>query len=304
MNKYQKAIAFILTLAMSFATTYVNTASAATLSFDTEYGQMDVVEDGYSDYFMWDQDDEHYVVFYNEDLVVIDGDGTYADVKFPGTTKIYRSATNYIPETREDAVFTMRYASSTYYASSKDINLAGTELPAREQPLSGQTTNFAGTTEVSVDIEATVINITVPLNVNCIINPNIENGLTHGDIVIQNNTKAPVRLSLASFTSNNLPFTNLILPTELPAPLEWNLLNSTDSMKYFSFGIKASDDGETPWKNMNNDFTWATPSFVESEIGIIEGDSSSELILDARYGRAISSGESFQFLAVFVAELE
>lgn len=158
--------------------------------------------------------------------------------------------------------------------------------------------------EIDVEMLTTTINITVPLTVNCHINPNVDNGLTHGDIVIENHTKAPVKISLSQLSSTDLPFDNLIIPEELPVELSWNSLNAVDSMKYFSFGIKAIDTQDTTWKEKALDYIWASPSFTKQDLGVIKSESNANLGLDARYGRTITQNESFLFRAVFVAELE
>lgn len=163
---------------------------------------------------------------------------------------------------------------------------------------------FAGMTAVAVDIEPTVVSIVVPLNVSATINVNAEDGLVHGDIIIQNNTKAPVKISLAALASEDLPFTNLIHPDDLPDTLAWDMLNAADSMKYFALGIKPVDTDNTPWKSMVSDYVWTTPDLTETELGVVEASSSSNLGLSAYFGRTQTQKNAFTFSATFVAELE
>lgn len=285
-----------------------NAANAAEITFDTEYGQMTVTEDGYANYLMWKQDTGHYLVFYNGEITCDALTESVATLSFPDTVRVYDSASDYVGVTQTSATYDVKYTALDFYAANKAFTYTdGTNtviLNEQEYALAGTGTYFAGTTEVAVDIEATIINITVPLNVNCVINVNEEDALVHGDIVIENHTKAPVKISLSQLSSTDLPFTNLIRPNELPTELEWDMLNASDSMKYFSFGMKAIDTENTPWKSKVADYTWAVPNFTESELGVIEGESDSNLGLDARFGRTITHNESFTFHAVFVAELE
>ncbi|MBR3599876.1 MAG: hypothetical protein IKL53_08350 [Lachnospiraceae bacterium] len=188
---------------------------------------------------------------------------------------------------------------------SNDIAGDSTTMSPRYGDVDSTTFNvLSGVTSVDVAIEPTVINITVPLNVAATIDVNREDALIHSDIVIQNNTKAPVKISLKSLTSKDLPFTNLIKPDELPQGLSWDLLNAVDSMRYFSLGIKAIDLTNNPWKTKTADYIWTTPSFTMTELGTVDAEAKSDLGLSVYFGRTQTVKNSFKFSAVFVAELE
>ena len=283
-------------------------ANAAELTFDTEYGEMTVSEGDYDNYLMWQQDDGQYVVFYNGEITCSAITASEATLSFPGTAKVYASTNDYAAEVGADKTGVVKYTALEHYATNKAFTYTDgvntITLNEQEYTPIGQAAQFAGTTEVSVDIEATVVNISVPLSVSAVINVNEADALVFGDIVIQNNTKAPVRISLAKFASTDLPFTNLIAPADLPNELDWENLNAANSAKYFSLGIKPIDTVNTPWKSMVGDYVWAVPGFVKTELGVIEAESSSNLGIDARFGRIQTQENSFTFSATFVAELE
>jgi len=157
---------------------------------------------------------------------------------------------------------------------------------------------------IDVEMEATIVNISVPLNINLVINVNEEDALVYGDVFITNNSKAPVKVKLQSIASANLPFTSLIRPDELPAELDWELLDFENSQKYFSLGLKPETEGDT-WKSITTgDYVWAEESFTPAELGVIDGESEGKLAFDAYFGRVQTDRKDFAFTAMFVAELE
>lgn len=163
---------------------------------------------------------------------------------------------------------------------------------------------FAGMTAVDVDIEPTTVNVVVPLNVNVAIDVNQEEGVVHGDIIIQNNTKAPVKIGISKFASTNLPFTSLIVPESLPAGLDWDLLSAENSAKYFSFGLTTNDDGTDAWKSPAANTVWAIPNFKPKAFAVINSEASSNLTVEAFFGRTQAKTNAFTFSVTFVAELE
>jgi len=200
-------------------------------------------------------------------------------------------------------------ARETVIFSSNDVSGTENSTPYTVPSVHGDVRTaafdvFAGMTQVDIDVEPTVVCVRVPLNVAVSINVNVDDALVYADIVVENETKAPVKLSIANFTSNDLPFTDLIAPDELPDSLEWETLGAEDSQKYFALGVKAIDAENDPWKSIAGDYAWAVPGFTETELGVIQAESSSNLGLDARFGRVQSEGNSFSFAVTFVAELE
>jgi hypothetical protein len=117
-------------------------------------------------------------------------------------------------------------------------------------PSVGNITNvFADNeTNVNVTVSATDVNITVPINFACAINPNLEKeegGFSYADnLTVTNESKAPILLSVNAFVDNAQTFTNDILPGGLPEELEWNKLNVKQTKEYFALGLKATDSTE------------------------------------------------------------
>lgn len=164
--------------------------------------------------------------------------------------------------------------------------------------------SYLGTSDVEIEVVPTIVNITLPLNVGLAINVNAEDAVVHGDIAVTNNSKAPVKVKLHAVSSADIPFTNLIKPTDLPAELNWDLLNLENSQKYFAFGVKPEEEGDT-WKSITaTDYVWAESGFTPTELGVIAGSTSGELSLDARFGRVQTTEHDFTFSATFVAELQ
>lgn len=179
------------------------------------------------------------------------------------------------------------------------------EIPCKYGPVNSAKFDIsAGTSDVEIEVVPTIVNITLPLNVGLAINVNAEDAVVHGDIAVTNNSKAPVKVKLHAVSSADIPFTNLIKPTDLPAELEWDLLNLENSQKYFAFGVKPEEEGDT-WKSITaTDYVWAESGFTPTELGIIAGSSSGALSLDARFGRVQTVEHDFTFSATFVAELQ
>ena len=163
-----------------------------------------------------------------------------------------------------------------------------------------------GTTTIDLGIEATVVNIVVPINISANINPNMEKsqGFTYGNCVIENKTTAAVKLYLNSFTEITNSFENVILPSELPIPFVWDKLNAENTAKYISFGIKPKD--ENGWKEppVMQEYAWANHVDTPILCGIVNNEASVSFQFDCYYGRAFKEGKSCKFIAVFVAELE
>lgn len=305
-----KTLKFVCTALIASLLCFSGRADAAELTIDTAYGQLAVAEDSYSDYLMWKQNDGHYVVFYNGDFTCTAITDSVATLSFPGASVVYGSDNDYVGATVTDATYEVSYNALEYYASSKEFTYTDgvNTVTFNEQGYNSIGTGngiYAGATTVDVNVGSTVVNIVVPLSINAVINVNsVEDPLVHGDIVIQNKTKASVILSITKFASADLPFTNLIAPDELPDDLEWDLLDAENSAKYFALGIKPVDTDNDAWKRKVDNFVYTNNSFTETELGVISAESNSNLALDVHFGRTQSGNHTFKFAATFVAELE
>jgi hypothetical protein len=164
----------------------------------------------------------------------------------------------------------------------------------------------AAETVVNFTVEATDIDITVPLTFNCTINPNLDDGFTYADnLIVTNNTPAPILLSVSAFRDTNKTFRNDILPSELPEGLEWNNLNVFQTKQYFALGLKASEPSE--WlETYANEYIYAktiNESDSNTDLGVMAPDSSSRFDLSASYGRAVKESFTFSYKITWLAEL-
>ena len=154
-------------------------------------------------------------------------------------------------------------------------------------------------TDIEFDMTATQVNVTVPLNISCNINPNIDNGFQHGDAIIVNNTYAPVKLYVSLFddTSNEL---SMIKPDGLAQGLSWNTLTKDLSKKFLSIGLKPSDTG---WLQPSDEYCYAGVINSKVPLGVLAGKSSSNLLMTANYGRSFEKASNVNLRIGFVAEL-
>lgn len=159
--------------------------------------------------------------------------------------------------------------------------------------------------ETCFEIKATDIKLTVPLNVSMVIDPNIENGFIASDLVFQNDTPAPVVVSIDSFSNIDAPFLYDILPEELPQGLSWDKLNADDTLKYFSLGLDMNTF--TNWKSSNliNDFYVKDfNTNGKTVLGVIDGKNNANIGFKASYGKSFKTAQNFSYNLTFSATLE
>lgn len=164
--------------------------------------------------------------------------------------------------------------------------------------------NSEASMQIDITMFVTQVNVTVPLNVNCIINPNVEDGFTYGDVIIQNNSAAPVKVSLGDFTQTSGGFTMLTpdaIGTVETGGLTWDSLNSEQSAKYLSIGASTGDAG---WNNyLATGYGYADNISEKFPLGVIAAKKSAPLALAAHYGRSFKSEDEVQLRMFFITEL-
>lgn len=157
-----------------------------------------------------------------------------------------------------------------------------------------------GSTEFAVEMTATEVNVIVPLNVACVINPNVDPSFVHGDMAITNDSYAPVRLYVNLFRATGDK--NMILPTGLPDGLIWADLDAEKSAQYLSVGVKAADDGS--WLSvLNENFVYANNLAGKSPLGIIRARESGKLSFEAYHGFSFATEDVINLGIGFVAEV-
>ena len=154
--------------------------------------------------------------------------------------------------------------------------------------------------------DSDMIDITVPLNFACTINPNIENGFIYAsNLTIQNNSDEPIYLNIASFVDIYDSFENDILPYELPIGKTWNTLDVSNTKRYFALGLKANDTNE--WAScFCEDFIYAktiNELGYNTNLGIVDSNSNVSFDLNAYYGKAFEHNMTFTYQITWVAEL-
>lgn len=161
-----------------------------------------------------------------------------------------------------------------------------------------------GNFNIDFAMSKTEVNITVPLNVLCYINPNEEQDFTHGDLTVTNNSYAPVKVSLSSFSVTDNEKT-MILPEGLSAVSEgllWKNLNEEQSATYFSIGIKA--ETSCGWESvLTDDFSYAGQINTKTPLGVIGGKESATLSLEAYHGNSFKEAADIGLRIGFIAEL-
>ena len=187
------------------------------------------------------------------------------------------------------------------------VNYSGAPVYRMVRPGSGNdsVSTSENSMEINVSMYATQINVVVPLNVNCTINPNVEDGFVYGDIVIQNNSTAPMKISLGKFTQANGGFT-MIQPDDIGSVenggLSWETLNSEQSETYLSIGATT---GETGWyERIATECAYADNMTGTFSLGVVAASDSALVGLDACYGRSFKEVKSLKLQMCFVAELE
>lgn len=162
-----------------------------------------------------------------------------------------------------------------------------------------------GTTSVDINVIATTVDITVPANVACTIDPNQatpEDRFQYGELKVVNNGTSPVAVSVTSFTDADSTFEENIKPDGLPDGLEWDNLSVADSAKYFALGIKANDASD--WGNVSlSNFVYVPEVTAPNLIGTLNSGQEGAMDLDASFGLAFTTVKDFSYELVFSAEL-
>ena len=177
-----------------------------------------------------------------------------------------------------------------------------TALPA-EPVLS--TVSEESVVEFTTTISPTVVDVTIPLNVEIYINPNEEDGFLYGAIEVQNHTKAPIVVSVKNFQTDTIPFANCIAPYELPGTMDWDNMSVTETQRYFSIGMKPICFNNVTWaEEYVRDYVYAKKGFSQIRLGAIAGNQTAYIGLRSFYGKAFTNEKRFQFSATFVVELK
>ncbi|MGF7058703.1 hypothetical protein [Brassicibacter mesophilus] len=170
---------------------------------------------------------------------------------------------------------------------------------------------FAETGDVAVngDIQATVLNVTVPISTGFVIDPNgatAEERFIAPDFTVSSGTNAPLKVSVSSLEQaldTQYSFTD-VLPTNFTDE-EWEKLGITDSSAYLALALKAKDN--TEWRSL----TQTDPLYVKEvldagqavEIGSLDPNSSATFTLEAKHGNAFDSAIQSKYTITFVFEL-
>ena len=160
-------------------------------------------------------------------------------------------------------------------------------------------------TDIELSMTSTQVNVTVPLNVSCVINPNEEESFTYSDIIITNNTLAPVKISLSVFDESNSGI-QMIHPDDIKTltNLDWNDLDKELSKRYFSIGLRPSNNIGT-WKTkLLEDFVYAEGIAGNISLGTLDPSASASLELTAAHGRSFHKSTNLSLRLGVVAELD
>lgn len=176
---------------------------------------------------------------------------------------------------------------SSGVALADDTTSTGTETVETTVPVNGT-------------INATTISVTHPMSVDYSIDPNNDTNIfTAPDIVITNNTKVPVKVTLKSLTSTSsgtLQFTDVA-----PDAKEWNKLNSADSKTFIALGVKINNaEGWNAGYNTNTRYAVDTESTL---FGSLNTGATGNLSLTANCGVAFDQNYTAAHSLVLVFDL-
>jgi len=161
--------------------------------------------------------------------------------------------------------------------------------------------NAEGNMNIEVSMFATDIYVTVPLNVACTINPNVEDGFVYGDIVVTNHSYSPVKISVGSFSQTDAAKT-MVTPEGLPDDLTWDTLTKEYSSEYFAIGLRAQENAN--WQEvLIGDYAYADNVTEKTALGIVTGKGEVTLEMDAWYGKSFKNPDNLNLMIMFVAEL-
>lgn len=187
----------------------------------------------------------------------------------------------------------------------EDTTDLGEGLVVPMPPSEPETVTTEGSTEFVTTIVPTVVDVTIPLNVEIFINPNEADGFVYGAIEVQNHTLAPVVVSIKEFSMTSVPFDYCITPDNLPAGLSWDNLTISETKKYFALGVCPITFNNKYWQELFvDDYVYARDGFSQTKLGVISGGASAYLGLKSFYGKAFTEEKSFRFSATFVVELK
>ncbi|MFD2658833.1 leucine-rich repeat protein [Paenibacillus thailandensis] len=167
-----------------------------------------------------------------------------------------------------------------------------------------------GTEPISEDVTVTgsvyaiVLRVTVPSEVTFVIDPNqenVEDRFISPVLTVQNQTNAPVKVSIASFDMKQESIDKgfqSVAPS-LFTDVEWSKLNKTDSKK-LAVGIKADKN----WQVLDNASTQFANNFSNQVIGTIAANGTSDFVFEAKHGNAFDKAEIIKYTVSFVIELD
>lgn len=160
-----------------------------------------------------------------------------------------------------------------------------------------------GDMEINFTMTSSEINVTVPLNVLCFIDPNESEGFVHGDAAIVNNSTLPLKFYVQNFSVLSGAYT-MLKPEGLAGVginTTWEELTSAQSAQYLAIGVGA---GEDAWYTSTfGNYAWANNISERFELGVIEAAGTAPLTFDARYGRSLKETSQIQLRLLFVAEI-
>jgi len=160
------------------------------------------------------------------------------------------------------------------------------------------TGSITGNVAINGSISPLTISITHPINVAYAISPD-DSTFTAPDIVVTNNTKAAVNITVKSLTAasgGTLTFTDVD-----PSSKSWNTLNNADSKKYIALGVKAI--GSNSWAvGFSTATHWASDP-TPLAVGSLASGATGNFALTANYGLAFDAAYTANHNLVFSFQL-
>lgn len=161
-----------------------------------------------------------------------------------------------------------------------------------------ETATGTGSVTASVPINGTIspltISVTHPASITWTINPNNVQSFTAPDIVVTNNTKCAIRVTVATLkaaTAKTQGDSERLMTDVLHTAQSWNELNAADSASFIAVGIKRKDN--INWGGTAPGTHWALNG-EDTLFGTVGSDLTAAMTLEAYHGYAIEQ----QFIAV------
>jgi hypothetical protein len=198
-----------------------------------------------------------------------------------------RTLTLFFPKESELNEYKLDYSDWKQYTGP--VNIGGTRTVfARDTDSEGNTSYMRpcvvfGTSSLAVsgDVQATVIEVTVPTSIGFVINPDADDSFISDPFSIDSSTPAPVDIEFLGFQSE--ADSPKVVAGNKYTDAEWSKMGATRTSQEIALGIHTIDSTQVIWSRDEANGVGVIDSFP------INRNGSTELRLDAKHGFAFKN---------------